>query len=441
MVKENPFYERLYRQNERVMKFGLEAIHQALSREPELVNYPHILVAGTNGKGQVSALFANAVWKLGYQTGLFTSPHLVEFRERMRVNGHLLPDDEIVKIGQKVLDEYGGDATEISSGTTLTYFECCLVMALRAFQMRRVNFGVFEVGLGGRLDATNALTPSLSIITSISRDHEAYLGAETSQIAREKAGIMRSHCPVVCGRNEVEVLREEAELKCCSSFDALGEDFEWVQRDDGIYLESQYGLQMMSGAEKLAIFQRDNAAVAWFAIQKAFEIGLLKKNAEDIWGDLIPHTLWVGRMWKCSERAAKKLGVSQIILDGAHNPDGVRAFMEAVKADTGPHALVVNSCEDKDIDAMFPQYLSAFSKNDIWVVPIQTTSRACSPQRYCERTGLSSEQSCMSLSEGLEKAAKIVGMQGTLYISGSLYLIGQVISVLDEKDSLESIYK
>lgn len=422
------------------MKFGLDNIRAAINRENDIITYPHILVAGTNGKGQVSALFANAAKMLGMQTGLFTSPHLVEFRERMRVNSLLLPDEDIIQIGQSVLNEYGGEIIPEFSGTPLTYFECCLIMALRAFKTHGVDFGVFEVGLGGRLDATNALSPKLSIITSISRDHENYLGHDTAQIAREKAGIMRPGCPVVCGRNEVDVLRSEAILKNCASFDALGCDFNWIQKNNQIILDSRFGQIPMTGAENLAPYQRDNAAVAFFAILKAFEIGLFNAPDNGIFNSLIPHTKWVGRMWKCTDNTAQILGVKHVILDGAHNPDGVRAFVDAVKMDSVPHALIVNSCSDKDIDSMFPQYLSTFDAQSIFVVPVQTTSRACNPADYCKRTGLPNTQICPSLKTSLERAAKQVGSSGIIYISGSLYLIGQAISELNETDSLDSIF-
>lgn len=419
------------------MKFGLDHIRAALSREKK-VAYPHILVAGTNGKGQVSALFSNAAKLLGLRAGLFTSPHLVEFRERIRVDGRLIPENDIIRIGQDVLREYGGDDIPEFSGVALTYFECCLVMALRAFHQFDVDFGVFEVGLGGRLDATNALSPAMSIITSISRDHENYLGHETAQIAREKAGIMRAGCPVVCGRNEVGVLREEAGLRGCASFDALGVDFDWARAENGIVLRSRFGETPMPGAEKLADYQRDNAAVAFFAVLKAMEIGLLTRR-ESILETLIPRTKWVGRMWQCSEKSAQNLGVRRVILDGAHNPDGVRAFMTAVRSVDEPRAIVVNSCADKDISAMFPQYLSGFDRRAIFVVPVETTSRACAPEAYCQLTGLPKNQACSSLCDGLARAAQCAGSSGTVYISGSLYLIGQAIAELGENDSLESI--
>ena len=435
---EEEFYARLYRQNERVMKFGLEAIGAALHREGWPA-YPHVLVAGTNGKGQVSALFANAVHLAGMRTGLFTSPHLVEFRERMRVDGRLPDAAEIVTVGTDVLREYGGDDVEGFSGTALTYFECCLVMALRLFARHDVGFGVFEVGLGGRLDATNALHPGMSIVTSIGLDHESYLGHETAQIAREKAGIMRPHCPVVSGRTEVDVLGEEARRRGCLSFDALGRDFDWEARGGNIVLRSRFGELPMHGAETMADFQRDNAAVALFALLRAEEASLIPP-VRGILDGLLPHTRWVGRNWPCSPAAARRLGVARIVLDGAHNPDGVRALTDAIAA-TGdaPRALVVNSCGDKAIESMFPQYPRVFARDHIFVVPVATTPRACSPDAYCTRTGLDAAQACDSLAHGLTRAARAAGPDGTVYVSGSLYLIGEALRELGETACLADI--
>ncbi|MBQ4360376.1 MAG: hypothetical protein II767_08975 [Proteobacteria bacterium] len=435
------FYARLFSQNERVMKFGLEAIRKALGREMP-VRYPHVLVAGTNGKGQVSALWANALHALGYDTGLFTSPHLVDFRERIRVNGRMLPVEEIVGIGNAVLNEYGGQACPEFSGTALTYFECCLVMALRAFARHDVNFGVFEVGLGGRLDATNALNPGLSIITSISRDHEAYLGSETSQIAREKAGIMRSGCPVVCGRQETQVLREEAAHVGCSSFDALGETFDWQVDHGEIVLVADRERVRLCKAGTMPDYQLDNLAVAVFSLLKAEKIGLIAGDNLGVIDGLASRTRWVGRMWPCSLNAAKKLGVQKVILDGAHNPDGVRAFVAAIHsgADSqSPRSLIVNSCGDKALEQMFPQYLQVFAPSSIFVVPIASTKRAMQPADYCKRVGLSESQACGSLADGLEKAAKYAGSDGIVYISGSLYLLGESIQALGETASLDTI--
>ena len=436
------FYDRLFRQNERVMKFGLEAISSALAREPGICTYPHISVAGTNGKGQVSALLANAAYLLGLQTGLFTSPHLVDFRERIRINGKLISQKELAEIGTQILAEYGGDDVPEFSGITLTYFECCLMMALRYFKKQNVNFGVFEVGLGGRLDATNALNPSLTVITSISLDHEAYLGHTTAEIAREKAGMMRSGCPVIAGRQEFEVLEQEARNRGCSSFDALGRDFDWREHQGQVELITKDEVIALPGAEKLVNYQRDNASVAALSLIKSEAIGLLPKGVRNILDNLIPSTHWVGRMWPCHPKTAKRYHVNQIILDGAHNPDGVKAFCEAValKNSSTPKALILNSCRDKSLESMFPQYLNVFSKEHIFVVPIHHTQRACTPIEYCQRIGLPDNQACDSIEQGISRAAEIIGNDGTIYISGSLYLIGEAISLFEETDVLENIF-
>ena len=435
------FYTRLYHQNERAMKFGLDAIRKAMAYDVELVAYPHWLVGGTNGKGQVSALLANAANLLGYRTGLFTSPHLVEFRERIRIDGHLIDENELISIGEGVLSQFGGEDEPEFTGTALTYFECCFMMALRAFKQNKVQFGVFEVGLGGRLDATNSLSPQLSIITSIGRDHEEYLGHETAQIAREKAGIMREGCPVVAGRGEYEVLKEEARGHGCVSFDALGHEFGWYREKDKIFLKSRFGVIPMPGAEKLANYQIDNASVAFFALLRASELGLLQGDLNPVLSQLIERTIWVGRLWHCSSKTAQNLGVADVVLDGAHNPDGVRAFIEAIQSNAGPKALIVNSCSDKDLESMFPMYGHVFDSDCIFVVPMTSTKRACTPHEYCERLGLPVLQACDSLSGGLSRAAQIVGCQGTIYISGSLYLIGEAISLLGEQKALESILR
>ncbi len=433
------FYTRLYRQNERAMKFGLDAISKAMSYDDELVSYPHWLVGGTNGKGQVSALLSNAACLLGYRTGLFTSPHLVEFRERIRIDGHLMDENALIAIGERVLTEFGGEDVPGFTGTALTYFECCLMMALRAFKQNNVQFGVFEVGLGGRLDATNSLDPQLSVITSIGLDHEEYLGHETAQIAREKAGIMRAGCPVIAGRGEYEVLKDEALLHGCASFDALGHEFDWYRENERIFLKSRYGVVPMPGAEKLADYQIDNTSVAMAALLKGVEIGLLQGDLQSVLPQLIERTEWVGRLWHCSQKTAQNLGVANVILDGAHNPDGVRAFVQAVEQQHGPRALVVNSCSDKALESMFPMYGRVFDPEHIFVVPMTSTKRACAPHEYCERLGLSVSQACESLAGGLQRASVVAGTQGTIYISGSLYLIGEAISLLGEQEALESI--
>ena len=447
-IDTEQFRARLFRQNERVIKLGLAAVKAAFKREAGLgapngaPDYPHIVVAGTNGKGQISALLSNAFTLSGVRCGLYTSPHLVDFCERMRIGGVMIPSREAAQIGMDVLTEYGGDDVPGFSGITLTYFECCLIMACRYFAWHNVGFGIFEVGLGGRLDATNALSPVLSVIASIGFDHEAYLGHTLPEIAREKAGIMRSRRPCVVGRSAVADLAKEAKERGVSSFDALGENFDWTMSGDRCFLDAPCGRYALPGAERMPEFQRDNVAVAAFSLLKAREIGLFapKCGMQAIFDELILRTRWVGRMWRVSRRTAERFGVRSIVLDGAHNPDGAKAFCAAVAAQNeSPRALVVNSCRDKNIDDMFWRCLTVFDKNAIWVPPILSTPRAAEPNEYCARVGLPPAQAAKSCRDAILNAAKCVGADGTIYIAGSLYLLGECLAQIGETDALTSI--
>lgn len=442
------FRERLFHQNERVMKFGLDAMHRALETLGQ-PTYPVILVAGTNGKGQVSALLSTIAHRQGYRTGLFTSPHLIDFSERIRVNGQRPDSQTFYDVGWHILNTFGGtedpeeNARRRESTSdqppVLTYFECCFAMAVELFRRESVEMGIYEVGLGGRLDATNVLSPALSIITSIGLDHEAYLGHTPDAIAREKAGIMRAGHPVVIGRQCHAVLTEEAHSRHCSALYALGTDFDWHETPDG-EIELTYGQNTcpMPGARHLAAFQRDNAAIAFFGAHLAYQTGIFSRDPLSPHCDAIEHTRWVGRMYSLPSAIAESYRVAAIIMDGAHNPDGVRRFCEAIRTrPASRRVLIVNSCKDKSIDAMFVQYLDLFDRSDIFVPPV-ANPRILSPRAYCEQNALPATQACSTLSEAFERAAQCAGPDGTLYVTGSLYLLGEALNFLGDTTILES---
>ncbi len=454
MPNESHFYdpqrfrERIFKQNERVMKFGLDAMRRAETCLGGLPHYPSLLIAGTNGKGQISATLSNLAQNAGLRPGLFTSPHLLDFSERIRVNGERLDEALLEDIGWSILDRFGGtDDTEVdtqrrehSETPVLTYFECCLAMALDAFRRTDVNLGVFEVGLGGRLDATNTLEPELSIIASISLDHMQYLGNTIEEIAREKAGIMRANKPVIIGRYAHAVLRKEAADRGCSQCWALGEDFDWQRREDrSVELVTPAVTLPMNGCENMPDYQLDNAAEALFAGLVAHQLGLIPGDLQTNAQNVFSQTRWVGRMYDVPSELAAAHGVKRITLDGAHNQDGVKAFCQAVsQRNATQHALIVNACGDKAIDAMFPQYLSVFDAAEIFVAPI-SNPRALTPSAYCQRTGLANTQACDSLAQAVERAAQRVGQTGTIYISGSLYLVGEALKALNDDTALRSI--
>ncbi|NIQ97269.1 MAG: bifunctional folylpolyglutamate synthase/dihydrofolate synthase, partial [Desulfuromonadales bacterium] len=188
------------------IKLGLENIRTFLSRlgHPEY-RFKTVLVAGTNGKGSTASALAEILTRSGYRTGLYTSPHLHSFNERIRIDGAVIPEESVAELVAEMRLQ--------ADALPLTFFEFTTALALQFFADNNVDIAVLEVGLGGRYDATNAIKPVLGIIAPVARDHEQYLGSDLAQIAREKAGIMRSGVPVVSAGQDntvAETLRQEA---------------------------------------------------------------------------------------------------------------------------------------------------------------------------------------------------------------------------------------
>src|SRR5262245_21104953 len=194
--------ERIYNLRGGMIDLRLDRMEQSLALfdHPEK-QFPSLHIAGTNGKGSTSAMLHRVLSLAGYRTALYTSPHLVSFTERMRVGDAEISPDEVVALADEVRQR-----TE-AAGVALTFFEFVTVMAFVYFARCRIDIGVIEVGLGGRLDATNLVTPLVSVITTISKDHQAYLGPDELSIAREKGGIIKPGRPVVCGRLSAEVAK------------------------------------------------------------------------------------------------------------------------------------------------------------------------------------------------------------------------------------------
>lgn len=196
----------LFRLQKFGMKFGLENIQKlCVSLGNPHLDYPTIHVAGTNGKGSTSAMVASVLTASGYKTGLYTSPHLLRFNERIRIDGKPISDKELVTYTRLIRDEV--------EKTKATFFEATTAIAFKYFSDQKIDIAVIETGLGGRLDATNIITPLLSIITNIGLEHTEYLGSTTSEIAREKAGIIKPLIPCLTGvrdKNAISVIHSIA---------------------------------------------------------------------------------------------------------------------------------------------------------------------------------------------------------------------------------------
>ncbi|HEY6997504.1 MAG TPA: folylpolyglutamate synthase/dihydrofolate synthase family protein [Candidatus Binatia bacterium] len=299
-----------------IIDLRLDRMSQALAlfNHPEN-QFPSLHIAGTNGKGSTAALLHNILRQAGYRTALYTSPHLESFTERIRIGQEEIAQAEVVSLADEIWQRTA------AANLPLTFFEFITVMAFVYFARNRVDVAVIEVGLGGRLDATNLITPLVSLITTISKDHEAYLGPDELSIAREKGGIIKPKIPVVCGRMSepvVKLLREIAQAVDSPAY-FLGTAFSFLLKNARLfdYIGIKQNLSDLAVALR-GRHQLANAALALAALElvsKLFPVSeaALRRGLETV--------RWPGRLEVMSERPL-------VILDGAHNPEGVHALAD-----------------------------------------------------------------------------------------------------------------
>lgn len=397
----------------RTARLGLERIRTLLAE----LGHPErrsgiIHVAGTNGKGSTCALLESALRAAGWDTGLFTSPHLAEPTERIRINGApLAPEafahafDEVHAAAESLLAREQIDAHP-------TYFECVTAMAFLAFHEAQVQWTVLEVGMGGRLDATNVVQPELCVITPVDLDHERYLGRGIESIAAEKAGIIKPGAPVVLGRQ-----REEAERVLLDA--ALGaavpviRSTEWPIEDLAIHAR---GSTFLSRGYRIRCglpgrHQVDNALTAVAALDR---LGIARDAVERG----IAAARWPGRLEYVG-------GTPQILLDGAHNPAGTRALAEYLKEFCADRriTLIYGAMRDKAVEesagVLFP-----LCEEVILTAPRQ--ARAVRPEALRE---LAAHPRCR-IAAGVEQALKMAAGGDLVLVTGSLFLVGEARSLL-----------
>ena len=357
------------------MRLGLEPMRAACAAagHPEAA-FPVVHVAGTNGKGSTCAMVEAIARASGLRTGLYTSPHLVRFAERIRIDGEPTSDLE------SVLDE------ALRVGADLSFFETATLAAFLAFRAARVELAVVEVGIGGRLDATNVIpSPRCSAITGIALDHQAMLGDTLALIAAEKAAIARPGVPIVLGAMPLEA-RASADAVIAA---AGGRIVEASPLPDDVVV----GLE--------GPHQRANASVAW-AIAGELGIDVTKRR------EGLANARWPGRL----ERIA-----GGWLLDGAHNPDGARALVRALAGeDVG--AVVFGALADKSWREML-SVLAPLSANRVYVGP-----KGRAPVPLEALAALAPGVPAASLDEALAVARAAAG-ERTVVVAGSLYLVGE----------------
>ena len=397
------------------MKPGLQRIRatlRALSDPQDAVQTVH--VAGTNGKGSTAAFLASILTSGGHKAGLFTSPHLIAFTERIRIDGTEISEKEVVSLADRVL-------SVAPEGTT--FFEIVTAMAYLFFAEQGVRAAVMEVGMGGRFDATNAASGILSIITPIALDHSQYLGDTISLIAREKAGVIKAGRPVVSSSQSPdaqEVIRRHCrEMK--SPLYLQGSDFSATWGSDGL---AYSGIQWELHALQPGIpgrYQAMNLATAICAAE------LLDQQGMSLTPDCVrmgaEQASWPGRM----ELFA---GPPRVLLDGAHNPAGAKALAEAL-ADIPRKALILVAgvVGDKDANGILERLLpSADSVIAVCPsVPHGLASRELAD--HCRVLGHQASDAG-SVAKGLESAFNKAQPDDLILVCGSLFVVGEARAIL-----------
>lgn len=408
--------EYLFSLKARGAKFGIDRMRQlaAVIGHPERA-VPVVHIAGTNGKGSVAAMVDAIVHAAGWRTGLYTSPHLVKLGERVQVDRKILTEAEITAYTRELRPL----AEQVSQGSPEdhpSFFEFMTAMALLQFARRGCDLGIVEVGMGGRLDATNIVTPEVSVITSISMDHCEFLGDSLAQIAGEKAGIIKPGRPVVIGLVPAEaerVIRAKAHLEnapVISVREAFGEE---LARYPHTNLEGDY--------------QRWNAATATLVARTL--PAKWKIDAAAIANGL-QHVDWPGRWQRV------RLGGRLLILDASHNPEGASVLarnLANLAAETGRRPVVITGVLGVARAQPLIETVSRFAQEIHFVVPQQ--ARACSheelerlvPADFSGRVVRATVAELFPAAGGCAAG----GPDDVLVVTGSIYLLGEVMARLE----------
>ena len=354
----------------------------------------------------------------GYRTALYTSPHLVSFTERIKIGDEEITEDEVVAIADEIWQRTS------SAGIALTYFEVVTVMAFIYFARCSTELAVVEVGLGGRYDATNVITPLVSLITTISKDHEAFLGADLLSIAGEKAGIIKPAVPVVCGAvaSEVQQLFRHTAQERGSKAYFFGSDFSFSLKNEGFF--DYTGLKRHYSNLTVRLrgrHQKYNAAVALAAlevIEDRFPVA-----EKDVRTGLAT-VQWPGRLEVMLEKPT-------VVIDGAHNGEGIQALVEALEIYRGRRIkLLFAAMSDKDWQLMLTRLSGVISEAMFTKVAME---RSADPAELAQ--GLAGRMKTRSHSESRAALRLLIDESApddVIVVAGSLYLLGEVRPMLQE---------
>lgn len=389
-----------------------------------------IHVAGTNGKGSVCAYLRAVLMAAGYSVGMFTSPHLVSMRERICIGSEMISEEEFAaayeRVREIVKEEAAGDVRE-EARLHPSFFEFVYLMAMFWFAQKEPDFIILETGLGGRLDATNSVPKKeAAVITHMGLDHMAYLGNTLSEIAAEKAGIMQSGAPVIYWETDAQVASVLA--KCAKNlqipaYSMSKNDYNFLKfnhKSIDFSYQSLYYDSIRLRLNTSAFYQMENAALALRTLEVVLGEG---KLPEEVMRQGIADAFWAGRMEEI---------LPEVYVDGAHNSDGIRAFLETVSQDGYAHRrLLFGVMQDKDYRFMTDEIAASGLFADISVVRpknIRAVETGILEDVFgdtgCSVTCYESAQDAFrTLLSGKKENEPV-------YIAGSLYLVGEIKELL-----------
>ena len=398
--------ERLFALEQFGIKLGLDNITRLLDalKHPER-SWKSVHVAGTNGKGSVTAMIERGLRSAGHRTGRYTSPHLSEIEERIAIDGEPIDAATFDDVAAQVL------ATADTFETPPTFFEATTAMAFEIFRRQGVTVGVIEVGLGGRFDSTNVITPEVSVITSIALDHERHLGRTLGAIAFEKAGIIKPGVPVVIGSlpaEAMEVVREVAQSQRAAIISA--------------------GPEYSYGTLRLALLgrhQEGNARVAARTLEVCCERGI-DVSVADI-EVALTQVEWPARLeWI-------RVGADQqVLLDAAHNPAGAAALAAYIRdAGLGPVPMVIAIMRDKDVGGMLRELMPVASRI---VATRAASARSLSAEDLCRAVREHDKSMpCEACANADEAVARALSHSNRVVVAGSIFLVGPIRARLSGK--------
>lgn len=413
--------QSLYNLQKFGIKFGLsktEKLLEALGNPHKGQQYVHI--AGTNGKGSVAAFMASVLQASGLKVGLYSSPHLVRFTERFRINNQEIDTKTASLLIDKLTQAFYPEEPP-------TFFEATTAMAMAYFAAEKTDIAIMETGMGGRLDATNIISPLVSVITNISLEHQFYLGNRIIDIAGEKAGIIKKGIDLVTGVTQPSVidLFERIAEKRETRIYRVGKDMRYRNTSSGLHY---YGMTHHQNGLQLGLagnFQARNAAIALATLER------LEKKGIPYSPEAVHHglksTTWPGRMQVFQNKPL-------IVLDGAHNPGAAKALANAIQNtfDYKQLILVIGIMEDKKIDGLLREILPVCDKV-IFTRP--EYFRAADPLILSQKADKFKKpgQVLNSLALAIKRAKTICSQEDMILITGSLFTVGEALTILDPK--------